>query len=143
MLEALAAELDCLTQRDDIETTLLIIPGMLRNFEDFNAFLDSAEALLREMDLEGIYQLAHFHPDYQFAGTHPDDAENYTNRSPYPILHLLREESLDRVLETTEFAEAIPERNIALMNELGAAAMQERLEACSSQERSSPDCSKK
>jgi hypothetical protein len=82
------------------------------------------------MELDGIYQIASFHPDYQFGGTEPDDAENYTNRSPYPILHLLREESLDQVLESTEHAEQIPIRNIKLMNTMGSKELGVLLKAC-------------
>lgn len=123
LLVDLEAELELLEQDASVETTLLIHPRVLETFYDYNQFLDDAERLLQQMELDGIYQIASFHPDYQFAGTQPDDAENYTNRSPYPVLHLLREESLDRVLETSEFAEQIPERNIALMNEMGAAQL--------------------
>jgi hypothetical protein len=83
------------------------------------------------MELDGVYQIASFHPDYQFGGTEPDDAENYTNRSPYPVLHLLREESLDRVLESTEYAEQIPIRNVKLMNTMGSTELSALLKACS------------
>lgn len=129
LLVDLEAELELLEQDASVETTLLVHPRVLETFYDYNQFLDYAERLLQQMELEGVYQVASFHPDYQFAGTQPDDAENYTNRSPYPVLHLLREESLDRVLETTEFAEQIPERNIALMNEMGAAKLSALLKA--------------
>ncbi len=130
ILTDLESELERLSTNDDVETTLLVLPNALANFEDFNQFLDLAEGLVEQMGLNGVFQLAHFHPDYQFADTGPDDAENYTNRSPYPILHLLREESLDRVLQTTEHAEQIPVRNIELMNRLGAEEMRRRLDQC-------------
>ena len=131
LLGDLEAELDFLQSNADTETTLLIHPQVLGDFADFNQFLDLAEGLLHAMNLDGVFQLAHFHPDYQFADTEPDDAENYTNRSPYPVLHLLREDSLDKALQSTEHAEQIPVRNIELMNELGAEEMRQRLKACS------------
>ena len=130
ILADLEAELERLGVEDTIETTLLVLSEGLPDFRDFNQFLDLADGLLQQMKLTGVYQLAHFHPDYQFADTAPGDAENYTNRSPYPILHLLREASLDRVLQTTEHAEQIPVRNIELMNRLGAEEMQKRLDRC-------------
>jgi hypothetical protein len=92
---------------------------VLADFEDYNQFLGLADGLLEQMQLDGVFQIASFHPDYQFADTHPDDAENYTNRSPHPILHLLREESLARAIEHTADIDQIPMRNIQKMNELG------------------------
>lgn len=83
-----------------------------------------ADAVLVEMELDGVYQIASFHPDYQFGGTQADDAENYTNRSPYPVLHLLREDSLEQVIADYPDVDDIPERNIALMNELGTPKLQ-------------------
>ena len=130
ILADLEAELERLDADDAVETTLLVLPDTLSDFADFNQFLDLAEGLVEQMGLTGVFQLAHFHPEYQFADTAPADAENYTNRSPYPILHLLREQSLDRVLQTTEHAEQIPVRNIELMNRLGAEEMQRRLRRC-------------
>jgi hypothetical protein len=130
LLVALEEEALLLEKDPTIETTLLVHPCVLENFLDYNQFLDLAEALLRDMQFEGVYQIASFHPDYQFAGTQRDDAENFTNRSPYPILHLLREESLDRVLATTEHAEKIPARNIQLMKEMGTQAMTRLLDDC-------------
>ncbi|SDZ87314.1 DUF1415 domain-containing protein [Microbulbifer marinus] len=100
------------TPVEELETTLLIVPRHLREFADFNQFLDLAEWLLERHDYSGIYQLATFHPDYQFAGTRPEDAENLTNRAPYPILHLLREASLERALKNYPDPETIPENNI-------------------------------
>ena len=91
LLEDLGAELERLLAQPELETTLLIHPQVLTEFLDFNDFLGQADELLRRSGLEGVFQLASFHPHYQFAGTDPDDAENYTNRSPYPVLHLLRE----------------------------------------------------
>lgn len=101
------------------ETTLLIVPHMLRDFLDFNDFLDEADGVLQELDLEGEFQVASFHPDFQFAGTEPDDITNFTNRSPYPTLHLLREASIDRAVEAFPEAETIYEANMATMEKLG------------------------
>ena len=103
----------------EVETALLILSNALPDFFDYLDFIEEAEWLIRENGLEGIVQLASFHPDYQFAGTEPEAPENYTNRSPYPMLHLLREESIERVLENYEHPEEIPARNIEKMRELG------------------------
>ncbi len=103
---------------------------MLQDFAAYNQFLDQVDALLGQLELEGIYQVASFHPDYQFAGTDPDAAENYTNRSPYPVLHLLREESLERAIAGYPGVEQIPERNIELLEGMGAEKMQALLRAC-------------
>lgn len=119
LLTALQVELELLNRDPSIETTLLIHPGVLQDFYDYNQFLDSADQLLLQLKLEGIYQVASFHPDYQFGGTDPDDVENYTNRSPYPVLHLIREASLERALAEFPDADQIPARNIALMKSLG------------------------
>jgi len=98
LLVDLQAELELLNRDDAVETTLLIHPRVLKEFYDYNQFLDYADSLLVQMRLNGVYQIASFHPDYQFGGTEPDDVENYTNRSPYPLLHLIREESLERAI---------------------------------------------
>ena len=119
LLQALEAELERLVGDASIETTLLIHPQVLADFADYNQFLELADGLLLQMELDGVFQIASFHPDYQFADTHPDDAENYTNRSPFPLLHLLREESLARAIEHTPDVDQIPIRNIQTMNELG------------------------
>ena len=110
-LQALPAE--------ERETTLLIVPRMLRDFLDFNDFLDEADGVLQELDMEGEFQVASFHPDFQFADTEPDDITNYTNRSPYPTLHLIREASIDRAVEAFPEAEMIYEVNMATMEKLG------------------------
>ncbi len=119
LLTALQAELELLNNNPSIETMLLIHPGVLQDFYDYNQFLDSADQLLLQLKLEGVYQVASFHPDYQFGGTDPDDVENFTNRSPYPVLHLIREASLDQALAEFPDADQIPARNIALMKSLG------------------------
>lgn len=133
LLAALQSELELLDTDPSIETTLLIHPGVLQDFHDYNQFLDDADALLVELGLEGVYQIASFHPDYQFGGTEPDDAENYTNRSPYPLLHILREASLEQAIERYPGVEQIPEQNIALMNLLGRERLQALLSACFTQ----------
>jgi hypothetical protein len=92
---------------------------VLNDFLDFNDFLDEADALLERLGLDGTLQIASFHPNYQFAGTDPADITNYTNRSPYPTLHLLREESIDRAVEAFPEAEEIYERNIETLQRLG------------------------
>lgn len=130
LLHVLQAELELLNTDPSIETTLLIHADVLQDFYDYNDFLSVADDVLLEMQLEGVYQIASFHPDYQFGGTQPSDAENYTNRAPYPILHLLREASLERVIADYPDVDNIPDRNIALMNTLGADKLQALLKAC-------------
>jgi hypothetical protein len=106
---------------EQLETTLLIHPQALNTFEAFNDFLDAAEDAIAELELEGVIQVASFHPDYQFAGTSPDDITNATNRSPYPTLHLIREDSIDRAVAAFPDAESIYEANMAIMERLGHA----------------------
>lgn len=117
----LVAELLFLQQADPVavDTTLLIHPRVLTDFMDYNDFIGIAEATVEELGLEGEIQVASFHPQYQFADTSADDISNYTNRSPYPILHLLREASIDRAVEAFPDAEAIFSRNIETMQRLG------------------------
>ena len=98
--------------------------------EPDNEFLDAADGLLSYLDMEGVYQIASFHPDYQFEGTEPDAAENYTNRSPFPMLHLLREASLEAAINSYPDVDAIPQRNIELMEKLGAERMRKILVSC-------------
>lgn len=130
LLESLQAELQRLDTHPAVETTLLIHPRVLQDFDDYNQFLETADALLEAMGAEGIYQVASFHPHYRFAGTAADDVENYTNRSPYPMLHLLREQSLERGIADYPDTEQIPLRNIALMKRLGTARLKQLLQAC-------------
>ncbi len=130
LLQVLQTELELLNADPSVETTLLIHPAVLQDFYDFNDFLGFADSLLVDMELEGIYQVASFHPDYQFGGTRSGDAENYTNRAPYPVLHLLREESLERVIADYPDVDDIPERNIELMNSLGQDKLQALLKSC-------------
>ena len=121
LLEALRAELEALVSADpaERETTLLIAPNAFADFLDFNDFLDDAEGELAQLDLEGVIQIAPFHPRFQFGGTEEDDITNATNRSPYPTLHLIREESIDRAVEAFPEAETIYETNMATMEKLG------------------------
>ncbi|RLA09911.1 MAG: DUF1415 domain-containing protein [Gammaproteobacteria bacterium] len=130
LLTDLQTELERLESDDSVETTLLIHPQVLTDFDDYNQFLDLADRLLEELDFEGVCQIASFHPDYQFAGTQPGDAQNYTNRAPYPVLHLLREASLERAIASFTDVELIPERNIELLEGLGQEKMQALLRAC-------------
>ena len=103
------------------ETTLLIVPTVLRDFLYFNDFLAQAEEALKSLDLEGVIQIASFHPNYQFAGTRADDITNFTNRSPYPTLHLIREASIDRAVDAFPDPEAIFETNMQTLENLGPA----------------------
>lgn len=121
LLEELDRELDLLvaTPASEIDTTLLIHPTLFEDFLDFNDFLEIAEDVIDEHELEGVVQLASFHPKFQFEGTEPDDISNYTNRAPFAILHLLREDSIDRAVEAFPQAETIYETNIATLERLG------------------------
>lgn len=121
LLETLMDELQLLsdTDPDKIDTTLLIHPFVLTDFLDYNEFLDVADAAVEDMQLGGELQVASFHPEYQFADTDVDDIGNYTNRAPYPILHLLREESIERAVDAFPEAADIFEKNIETMEQLG------------------------
>ena len=112
------------------ETTLLVHPDVLNDFGEYNDFLDVAEAALESLDCEGVLQLASFHPDYQFAGTEPDDVTNATNRSPYPTLHLLREASIDRAVAAFPEAAEIYEANMLTLQTLGDVGWQTLREQC-------------
>ena len=122
-LEDLDRELDYLAEVDpeETDTTLLIHPTLFPDFLDFNDVHQIADEAVAEHDLEGVIQIASFHPDYQFEGTEPDDITNYTNRAPFPTLHLIREESLDRAVEAFPEAEMIYERNMETLKKLGLA----------------------
>ena len=121
LLEELDRELDLLvtTPASEIDTTLLIHPTLFEDFLDFNDFLEVAEGVVDEHELEGVVQLASFHPRFQFDGTEPDDIGNYTNRAPFAILHLLREDSVERAVEAFPQADAIFDANIATLEKLG------------------------
>ena len=120
-LEDLDRELQLLgdTPADELETTLLVHPTLFPNFDTFNQMLDIADAAVVDNGLEGIVQIAPFHPDFQFEGTDSDDIGNYTNRSPYPTLHLIREDSIAKAAQAFPDASAIFERNIALLEKMG------------------------
>ena len=121
LLEDLDRELDFLAAADPeaVDTTLLIHPTLLPDFLDFNDFTQLAEAAVGEHGLEGVIQLASFHPQFQFADTAPDDLGNYTNRAPFPTLHLLREASIERAVAAFPEAETIYARNIETLQGLG------------------------
>jgi len=119
ILHALIDELIFLDQHPDTETILFIIPAGFANFDDFLDLVEIANALLDAQQYTGVYQLANFHPDYCFHGSDNQDPANYTNRAPYPILHLLREESVAKAIASHPNPEAIPERNIAYARKLG------------------------
>jgi hypothetical protein len=126
LLEDLRSELQALAAADPAarETTLLIHPWVLADFTEYNDFLEVCDATVGELNLEGELQVASFHPQYQFAETQPDDIENYTNRSPYPMLHLLREASVERAVAAVGDTEEIYRRNIRTLRALGHAGWQ-------------------
>ena len=130
LLEVLLEELQLLQNSPNIETTLLIHPRVLSDFTEYNEFLPLVDEFLGQIKLDGIFQIASFHPEYQFAGSEPEDVENYTNRSPYPILHILKEESLDEAIDNYPDVDRIPEINIKRMREMGLDKMQELLRQC-------------
>lgn len=130
LLIALQTELELLDSDASIETTLLIHAEVLKDFHDYNQFLNIADALLVEKNLDGTYQIASFHPHYQFAGTEPGDVENYTNRSPYPLLHIIREESLEQAIAGYPDVDKIPSRNIELMHSLGRIRLETLMRTC-------------
>nr|WP_028312972.1 DUF1415 domain-containing protein [Derxia gummosa] len=107
------------TSADIIDTTLLVHPKLLRDFMDFNEFVGIVEERLEELELDGVLQVASFHPRFQFDGTAPDEIGNYTNRSPWPTLHLIREASIDRAVESMPDTDEIWKRNVATMEALG------------------------
>lgn len=129
VLETLITSLQQLDENDAIETMFIILPGSFSDFTQYLQLVDLAETLLEKENYEGIYQLASFHPHYLFAGSNHDDPANYTNRSPYPMLHILREESLSRAIDAYPDTENIPAKNIAFAQLKGLAFMQSLKEA--------------
>lgn len=129
-LQAFAMEYDMLDNNPEIETTILILPNGFDDFDDYLDLVECAEEMLEENGYEGVYQVATFHPQYCFEGENPDDASNYTNRSPYTMLHLLREDSVERAIEKYPDAAGIPERNIDFARKKGSAYMQMLRDAC-------------
>lgn len=106
-----------------VETTILIHPGLLTDFEEYLAVVGQMQDDLEKLSLEGVVQLATFHPDYQFEGTRPEDPENFTNRSLYPMIHILREESVEKAINLYPDTEKIPQENIRTMNRIGRAEL--------------------
>jgi uncharacterized protein len=126
LLEDLERELKLLVETDPekIDTTLLIHPEVLTDFLDYNDFLDICDSVIEELELDGILQVASFHPQYQFADTEVDDVSNFTNRSPYPTLHLLREDSVTQAVETFPDVDSIYQKNIVTLQRLGKEHME-------------------
>lgn len=130
LLYTLNNELLRLRASPDIETTLVIHPNALVDFLDYNAFLATVDDWLSSEGFEGEFQVASFHPDYQFAGTAATDAENFTNRSPFPMLHLLRESSVEWAIASHPNVHGIPDANIETMRRLGSKQLLQRLAQC-------------
>jgi hypothetical protein len=130
--ESIIREVNLLDETDEqkLETTLLVFPELFDDFDHYNDFLYTANEFMRLRGWEGVYQIASFHPDYQFAGTEQADAENFTNRSPYPIFHFIRETSLTAAIEAYPDVDEIPDRNIALMNSLNDADLKQYFSWC-------------
>jgi hypothetical protein len=127
LLEEFVAEIELLQNTDveQLETTLLIIPKMLIEFDEYNQFLDLIDDLLLQFNWQGIFQIASFHPRYCFADASPDDRENLTNQSPYPILHILREDSVEKAIAHYPDVDTVPERNIKRVEDLSNQQMQQ------------------
>lgn len=128
-LDALMQEINWLDEHSETETTLMVFPTLFKTFHQYLDFIDLAESLMADQGCEGIYQVATFHPDYCFAGVEQDDVSNYTNRSPYPMVHILRESSIEKAVEFYQkqhnaSTEEIPTNNIALMASLGEKEIQ-------------------
>ncbi|NLQ18912.1 DUF1415 domain-containing protein [Marinomonas sp. M1K-6] len=129
-LEELMAEVQWLDEQPDTETTLLIFPTLFKDFHHYLDFVETAENLMFDQGCEGVYQLATFHPDYCFSGAEADDVSNYTNRSPYPMLHLLREASVDKAIEFYGDTAEIPNQNIEKMETLGKSKLDAMFATC-------------
>jgi len=129
-LHELARALEYLDDHVEMETTLLIFAEAFVDFDDFVEMIDYADQLIDELGYRSTYQLAHFHPNYCFEDAEPDDAANYTNRAPFPILHLLREDSLQKAIDSHPDTASIPDNNINLARELGFTKMQALLNNC-------------
>ncbi|MBA2711832.1 MAG: DUF1415 domain-containing protein [Tatlockia sp.] len=129
-LEELIFEMTLLDTQPAIETTILIFPFQFKDFYDYLDFVDLADLLLFEQGFEGVYQLATFHPDYCFAEVNEDATSNYTNRSPYPMIHILREASVEKAISFYGDTDKIPEANIKTMHELGLEKIKAILAGC-------------
>jgi hypothetical protein len=130
VLEALSAAFKKMDAADSIETMFLILPSNFTRFDDYLKMVQGAEGLLRKEGYESVYQVATFHPGYLFAGSGLNDAANYTNRSPYPMLHILREDSVSRAIDSYPDTNKIPEKNTAFARGKGLAYMQRLRAAC-------------
>ncbi|MEO5946133.1 MAG: DUF1415 domain-containing protein [Chitinophagaceae bacterium] len=126
-LDSVMKMLLLLNEKEQIETALLILPDSFTDFNDYLNLLEKAEAMLATNNYEGIYQIASFHPQYMFAGSNENEPSNYTNRSPYPMLHFLREESVTKAIAGYPDIENVPKRNIDFTNEKGLVYMQQLL----------------
>jgi uncharacterized protein len=129
-LEDLMSEVLFLDENPTVETTLLVFSHAFKDFFAYLDFVDLAEQLIQVQGYEGTYQLASFHPDYYFADSQPEDVSNYTNRSPYPMIHLLREDMLEKAIKAYGDTDTIPEKNCTLMKELGLQKVQELIKNC-------------
>ncbi|WP_016914713.1 DUF1415 domain-containing protein [Vreelandella stevensii] len=129
-LEELVAEFEWLDAHPEAETSLLVFPTLFKSFDHYLDFVELAEQLLEQLGYEGVYQLATFHPDYCFADADPDEAANYSNRSPHPMIHVLREASVERAIEFYGDTAAIPERNITYLTEMGQDALEQQWQRC-------------
>jgi hypothetical protein len=130
ILHALHEEMDWLDSDPETETSFLILTSGMKDFSDFNDCLAMAQELLVMMNWVGRYQLVGFHPHHQFDGADPDDAENYTNRSPYPMVHILRESSVTQAVDATANIALIPKRNTDTLNQLGVEVLIKRWQDC-------------
>jgi uncharacterized protein len=133
VLQEVALAIQQLDNDPDIETSFLILPNQFESFDAYLDLVELTEALIEKENYEGIYQVASFHPAYMFAGSSEDDPSNYTNRSPYPMLHFLREESVSRAIDSYPDIEGVPERNIRFTQEKGLLFMQQLLATCMNQ----------
>ena len=131
VLQSVAKVFEQLNNDPAIETSLLILPNGFDQFSGYLELVDLAQELLEKEDYEGVYQLASFHPEYLFSGTVESDPSNYTNRSPYPILHFLREDSVSIAVDSHPDIDAVPERNIVFTQGKGIQFMKELLASCS------------
>ena len=130
ILHALHEEMDWLDSDPETETSFLILTSGMKDFSDFNDCLAMAQELLVMMNWVGRYQLVGFHPHHRFDGADPDDAENYTNRSPYPMVHILRESSVTQAVDAAANIALIPKRNTDTLNQLGVEALIKRWQDC-------------
>ena len=136
-LEELMVEVQWLDEHPETETTLLVFPTLFKHFDHYLDYVELAESILAEQGYEGVYQLATFHPDYCFEDAEPDDASNYTNRSPYAMVHLLREASVEKAIEFYGDTSVIPERNVAHLTAMGSIEAERYLQEALAQRASS------